>query len=469
MKKSCLLLGIIMGIGVIWAGSTWYCGVQIEKQMDSTLHTANQQLQRLRPGAQLQLVEHSYQRGFFSSQLQLRLALPSEQAQAQNDAAQQLRFIEKISHGPFPFAQFSFKPAIASIHTQLVKNQVTQLLFDAAKGLSPIEVETRLHFNQASQTRIHFQPMDLNLHQQAIKLDDSQILIQSDPHFNQLNYQGQFNQLSLTGGDSDHGVSTLAFNGLTFSGNTHLSAEGMRVGQQHIAAKSINLSNTAMDAIGVSELSYQHNYDSINNKLAGTISYHAADMTYMNQSLGRTDLQLAFANFTTSAVNQLLNTYQSGQLGHDWYESLALALGNNAELDLKHLSLTNQQGSSQLQFKVSLRPLTQNPPQTINVENLIRQYLKQLNITLSVSRPMATELMAHIGQAQGYSASEAQRLADNQVKQLFDLGVMFHLGVIHDDQLHSALTYHDDFVVFNQNKMPLSQFLAQYVPANVNY
>lgn len=471
MKKISLLAGIILSVGVIWTGSARYSGVQIEKHIYEALRSANQQLQRYRPATQLQLVEHSYKRGWFSSEAQIRLVLPTDAAQNNSDISRQLLFSEKISHGPFPLSQlrqFSLMPAFASIRTQLINNQVTHSLFDGAKGHSPLDAETRINYNSSTQTVLHFLPLDLDLQQQSVRYDDSKVVLNSDKQFNQISYQGKFNQFALSGVTSNHEVSTLAFKGLSFSGQSHLSDEGMRVGQQQFAAKSISLNNAAMDAFAVNDVSYQNNFDSNNNKLTGSISYHSADMIYMNQSLGRTVLQLEFANLNTTAVQQLLSTYQNGSNNTDWYQNLALALGNNAELNLKQFTMSNNKGTSQLQFQASLLPVESNPPQTINAENLIRQYLKQLSLQLSISRPMATELMSRISQGEGYSVSQAQALADSQVGQLFALAELFRLGKIHDNQLQSALTYSNDNIVFNQHKMSLTQFIQQYNPENFN-
>lgn len=71
MKKSLVAAGIIVALGVVWTGGSWYTGKQLESRIAEVVQQANAQLQNSAPEAGLELGWQNYQRGLFSSHLQL--------------------------------------------------------------------------------------------------------------------------------------------------------------------------------------------------------------------------------------------------------------------------------------------------------------------------------------------------------------------------------------------------------------
>ncbi|WP_243690040.1 DUF945 family protein, partial [Cronobacter sakazakii] len=71
MKKSLVAVGVIVALGVVWTGGAWYTGKQFEKHVGEMVAEANAQFKRSAPQAGLELSYQDYQRGLFSSHLQL--------------------------------------------------------------------------------------------------------------------------------------------------------------------------------------------------------------------------------------------------------------------------------------------------------------------------------------------------------------------------------------------------------------
>ena len=71
MKKSLVAAGVIIALGVVWTGGAWYTGKQLENRIDDMVQQANAQLQSSAPQAGVELSYQNYQRGLFSSHLQL--------------------------------------------------------------------------------------------------------------------------------------------------------------------------------------------------------------------------------------------------------------------------------------------------------------------------------------------------------------------------------------------------------------
>ncbi len=147
-----------MALGVVWTGGAWFTGKQLEGRIADMVQQANAQLRSSAPESGLELSYQDYQRGLFSSHLQLVVKPIAGQANGWLAAGQSVVLDEVVDHGPFPLASlkaFNLAPAMASVHTTLVKNDASQALFEIAKGDTPFTVDTRI----ASQRR---QPVRLS-------------------------------------------------------------------------------------------------------------------------------------------------------------------------------------------------------------------------------------------------------------------------------------------------------------------
>ncbi len=90
---------------------------------------ANAQLRSSAPESGLELSYQDYQRGLFSSHLQLVVKPIAGQANGWLAAGQSVVLDEVVDHGPFPLASlkaFNLAPAMASVHTTLVKNDASR-------------------------------------------------------------------------------------------------------------------------------------------------------------------------------------------------------------------------------------------------------------------------------------------------------------------------------------------------------
>lgn len=140
MKKSLVAAGIIVALGVVWTGGAWYTGKQLEGRIADMVQQANAQLRSSAPESGLELSYQNYQRGLFSSHLQLVVKPIAGQANSWLAAGQSVVLDEVVDHGPFPLVSlktFNLAPAMASVHTTLVKNDASQALFEIAKGNTP--------------------------------------------------------------------------------------------------------------------------------------------------------------------------------------------------------------------------------------------------------------------------------------------------------------------------------------------
>ena len=149
MKKSVVAVGVIVALGVIWTGASWYTGKQLESRLAEMMTQANSEIKRSAPEAGLELSYQNYQRGVFTSHMQVVVKPVAGNQNAWLKPGQSVVLDEVVSHGPFPLAQlkmFNLIPSMASARTVLVNNEVTKPIFDMAKNESPFEINTRISY-----------------------------------------------------------------------------------------------------------------------------------------------------------------------------------------------------------------------------------------------------------------------------------------------------------------------------------
>lgn len=162
----------------------------MESHIGEMVTRANQQLNSEFPDSHLQLTQQNFQRGVFSSQVQLVL---QGTTQASEDdplpAGQKVIFNETIDHGPLPFAQlkhFNLIPAAASIHTEIEKNGTVQGLFSLSNGNSPLSADTRLGYDKSSQTDISVKPLQYSDDTGKVSTQASQLHLAVDGEQNNI-------------------------------------------------------------------------------------------------------------------------------------------------------------------------------------------------------------------------------------------------------------------------------------------
>lgn len=149
MKKSVVAVGVIVALGVVWTGASWFTGKQLESRLAEMVAQANGELKRGAPEAGVELAYQNYQRGVFTSHMQVVVKPVAGNENGWLKPGQSVVLDEVVSHGPFPLAQlasFNLIPSMASVHTVLVNNDLTKPLFDLAKNESPFEVNTRISY-----------------------------------------------------------------------------------------------------------------------------------------------------------------------------------------------------------------------------------------------------------------------------------------------------------------------------------
>ncbi|MBZ6390305.1 MAG: YdgA family protein [Pantoea dispersa] len=488
MKKTKVAVGVIVALGVIWTGAAWFTGKQLESHMDEMLQNANSQINAYAPNSRLTLSYQDYQRGVFSSKTKLVI-----QASSQTEdnpllkPGQSIVLNETIDHGPFPFAQLkrgNLIPSMASVHTELENTDAVKKLFELTQGKSLVNADTRVGYSGATDTALHLLPVDYSNAQTGDRLatNGGTLNVSADSKGDKVSLQGDFSSIAVTSNNQLQQPVLFTLNGLKLGGDTHLSPEGVRVGDQTITLDKLDASINGQEGLTLEKLDGKSSFDNKDGKIGGQIDYQVDSISLQKQPFGKAKLAMKFAQFDAQAVKTFSDQYnaqmqdllnQPGVVDDPirYQASVQTILRNNLPTLLKGsptvsvapLSWKNDKGESTFNLNVGF-----NDPATVTGEPqslgaAVDRVLKTLDGKLSINMPMATEVMRHVGLAEGYQGDDAQKLADQQVKGLAAMGQMFRLTQQQDDNITTSLQYANGQVTMNGDKMTLEQFLSRYM------
>ena len=488
MKKTKVAVGVIVALGVIWTGVSWFTGKQLESHMDEMLQNANAQLNAYAPNSRLTLSYQDYQRGVFSSKTKLVVQASSQT----NDnpllkPGQSIVLNETIDHGPFPFAQLkrgNLIPSMASVHTTLENTDAVKKLFELTDGKSLVTADTRVGYSGATNTALNLLAVDYNNAQTGDRLatNGGTLNISADSKGDKVSLDGEFSSIAVTSKNQVDMPVLFTLNGLKLNGDTHLSPEGVRVGDQSIALDKMNASINGQEGLSLEKLNTTSAFDNKDGKIGGTLDVNVGNITLQKQPFGEAKLAMKFAQFDAQAVKSFSDTYnaqmqdllnQPGVVDDPirYQASIQTILRNNLPtllkgaptLSIAPLSWKNDKGESSFNLNVGFNDPASVTGEAQSLGAAVDRVLKSLDGKLNINMPMATETMRHVGLAEGYQGDDAQKLADQQVKGLAAMGQMFRLTQQQDDNIVTSLQYGNGQVTMNGDKMTLEQFLSRYM------
>lgn len=488
MKKTKIAVGVVVALGIIWTGGAWFTGKQLEKHMDTLVQNANSQLNNVAPDSRLKVSYQDYQRGLFSSTAKLVIQASSQtEDNSLLKPGQSIVFDEKIDHGPFPAAQlkkFNLIPSMASVHTVLDNTEAVKGLFDLTKGESVIQADTRIGYSGGTSTAIKLIPVDYQNAEsgQRFAWNGGTINVDADAKGDKVSLDGDIDSIAVTTKNQMDMPVLFTLNGIKATANTHLSPQGVRIGDQGIDLKKLTASVNGQEAITLEGLKGNSSFDSDDKAVSGQIDYTLDNLKMQNQSFGQGKLSMKLSQFDGAAlktfsenynaqVQALLNQpgiaedpqrYQQG-MNQILVANLPTLLKGDPVITVAPLSWKNAKGESNFNLSVHFKDPATATAEPQNINQAADRVLKALDGKLVISMDMATELMTHVAMAEGNPQDQAAKLAEQQVKGLAAMGQMFKLTTQQDNNIVTSLQYGNGQVTMNGEKMPLDQFLSRYM------
>lgn len=490
MKKSLVAVGVIIALGAVWTGASWYTGKQLAQRIDTVTAELNKQVQQAYPNSGLKVVYRDYQGGVFSSTFALVLQADSNAAGTPAlTPGTEIVMNETVSHGPLPLAnlkKFNLIPALASVHSEIANTEATKSLFDLLQGQPFFSAETRVAFNGDSASVISLRPLDLAENDGKFQFSGSDISLDLSSDLRAGRISGNVAKVVMEKVNPQGDKELVTVEGLALQGDSQRGKFDLNNGTGLVSIKSLAIVPQNGESVSFNNFVVKSSSREDDKNLSGEFSIALDAMLMKDRNLGSAQFNLAFSQLDGEGAKQFVQAYQklsaelitSGAnadptefnhlLGLTFMQHLPQLLKGNPSVSISPISWKNAKGESTFNLVLDLTNPVQTTPLSPEAQSdeeaLIRRSVKKLDITFNAPMPMLAEAMVQVG-GQPQSDEERKQLtasALEQVKLFAGIGEMNQMTVTKDDAITSALHYADNQIDFNGRKLTLAEFIAPF-------
>nr|WP_318381850.1 YdgA family protein [uncultured Enterobacter sp.] len=486
MKKTLVAAGVIVALGVIWTGAAWYTGKQLESRIADMVSQANAEIKNTAPETGVELAYQNYQRGLFSSHVQLIVKPVAGSENVWLKPGQSVVLNESIGHGPFPFAQlkkFNLVPSMASVKTTLVNNDVSRPLFAMSKNESPFEVNTRIGYGGDTHSDISLKPLNYEKEGEKVAFSGGEFQLSADRDGNEISLSGEA-QSGLVDAVNEYGQRVqVTFNNFKSDGTTKRASFNERVGNQKATMEkmAVSVEGKEMAVLEGMDLTAKTEVAPDNKTVNSQIDYALNSLKVQNQNMGSGKLTLKVGQIDGQAWHQFSQQYNAQtkallaqpevvqnpdlyqqKATEAFFSALPLLLKGEPVITVAPLSWKNEKGETAFNLSLFLKdPATaKGEPQTLAQE--VDRSVKSIDSKLTIPVDMATEFMTQVAKLEGYQQADAAKLASQQVKGLAAMGQMFRITTLENNVISTSLQYANGQVTLNGQKMPLEEFVGMF-------
>ncbi|WP_410750552.1 YdgA family protein [Citrobacter sp. U14242] len=486
MKKSLVAAGVVVALGLVWTGGAWYTGKKLETHLAEMVTQANDQIKRYSPEAGIELSYQNYQRGVFSSQLQLVVKPIAGQENAWLKAGQTIVLDETVDHGPFPLTQLkslNLIPAMASVRTILVNNDVTKPLFDIAKGESPFVINSRISYSGDTRSDLSLKPLNYEKSDEKVTFSGGEFQFTADKDGNAVSLTGAAQNGQVNAVNEYDQKVQITFNNLTTEGSSSVASFGERIGDQKLSLDKLSISVEGKELAVLEGMGIDGKSDLINDgkTVNSQLDYTLNSLKLQGQDLGSGKLTLKVGQIDGEALHQFSQQYSAQtkalmsqidvvqnpelyqqKVTEAFFNALPILMKGEPVITIAPLSWKNAKGETTFNLSLLLKDptATKEEPQTLAQE--VDRSVKSLDAKLTIPVDMATEFMTQIAKIEGYQQEQAAGLAKQQVNGLAAMGQMFRITTMQDNTIASSLQYTNGQVTLNGQKMPLDEFVGMF-------
>ena len=486
MKKSLVAAGVVVALGIVWTGGAWYTGKKLETHLAEMVTQANDQLKRFSPEAGIELNYQNYQRGVFNSQLQLVVKPIAGQADSWLKPGQSIVLNEPVDHGPFPLAQLkslNLVPAMASVKTTLVNNDVTKPLFDIAKGESPFVINSRISYSGDTRSDLSLKPLNYEKGDEKVAFSGGEFQFTADKEGNAVSLTGNAQSGVVNAVNEYDQKVQMTFNNLKTEGSSSIASFGERIGDQKLSLDKLSISVEGKELAVLEGMGIDGKSDLINDgkTVNSQLDYTLNSLKLQGQDMGSGKLTLKVGQIDGEALHQFSQQYSAQtkalmaqidvvqnpelyqqKVTEAFFNALPILMKGEPVITIAPLSWKNAKGETAFNLSLLLKDPTANTeePQTLAQE--VDRSVKSLDAKLTIPVDMATEFMTQIAKIEGYQQEQAADLAKQQVNGLAAMGQMFRITTMQDNVIGSSLQYANGQVTLNGQKISLDEFVGMF-------
>ncbi|CAQ84248.1 MULTISPECIES: YdgA family protein [Photorhabdus] len=479
MKKSLVAVGVIVALGAIWTGASWYTGKQIEQHIGPAVALANAELEKAFPETGLVLQSKDFQRGVFSSDVRLVLKVKEGIKNAEIKPGEEISIKSVIDHGPFPLAQvkkFTLIPSAASVHSELENSEALKPLFEVTKGKSLFTADSRISYSGDTISDVDIIPVDFAENGAKFNFSGAKLTSDLSHGLKDISLTIKSDQLTINKNDENFVVK-----GIDLDLSNKKGKFDIYVGDQNIKIQEISLKGITNQDIVLSGLKMGSNISEDETNLKGKITYSLDGFKLKDIDFGSGTFAITADRLDGAAVRKFTQAYNdatakslaSGDLSSDAadtaiidaiFSNLPILLKNNPQFGIEPLTWKNTKGESTINYKVSLKnlPKDKSSLSSMKTEEAIRTLIQDMSLNVTLPKPMVLEFATQASLVNGMDKGRAEENAEQQVKQLEQLGKLFRITTVDDNAISIKFNYADGKVEMNGEKMSLPKFMSEY-------
>ncbi|MBN3188825.1 YdgA family protein [Pectobacterium brasiliense] len=494
MKKSLVAVGVIVALGAVWTGASWYTGKQVAQQIDGFTDTLNTKLKQAYPNAGLKVVYRDYKGGVFSSTLSYVLQADGSIGTAEGAKilapGEELVFNETVSHGPFPLAQlkkFNLVPAMASVHTELANTPAVKAWFELTKDKPFFTAETRVAYSGDTQSLVTLAPIDHQSPEQKFSFSGAEALVDIGHDLRSSKLDTTISSVKMERKNAWGQTENVDLTDFSIKGTNQKGKFDLDLGDGNLSFKAMTFTVEGGEPVTLNDFSLQSSATEDDKNLAGKLAVTLGSLVIGDRNLGSGNVNMSISQLDGAGAKQFFTAYQEkvqkllqdpAAMDPDTYQHeiamsvlqyLPQLLKGNPSIAISPISWKNSKGEGTFTLALDLTDPLQstdkaNDATLSDEEKIIRQSVKKLDAKLNVPLDMLAELMVQAGPkpANDEEQKQATEMAQQQANMMADIGQMNQLSVTKDNAITSSLNYADGQIDFNGNKISLADFIAPY-------
>lgn len=410
MKKSLVAVGVIVALGVVWTGASWYMGSKIESRLQQETERANVQLAQLAKenqlGIDVKLEVRDYKKGVFSSNANLAVVITKisdpDSDQASDNKPEEILMATDIAHGPFPLsdlAKFNLAPKLAAVDSTLVNNETTKELFKLTKDKSIVGSHTSLGFDGSASGEVTISAIDFTEDKDKVKTTPITIAFSSDKDATKIATSIKSDEMIITNRDTE--VFTIKNINGTISG-TKVNNDQYLFNEQSLKLAEIShVSDDKASNFSLKDMSITTKSDIKDKLFYASQSYDFKSLTIGGLEFGAGKLAYSIDKANTDAMLLLTKAYNNSLLPWNKYnydssdmieQAVRDVLEKGLVFRIDDASLTNTKGTTKLNFAIDLNAFSIKDLDSVkDPAELFNKLFKNIKLNVDLSMPMLTE------------------------------------------------------------------------------
>ncbi|HHR6129838.1 TPA: YdgA family protein [Providencia alcalifaciens] len=433
MKKSLVAVGVIVALGAVWTGASWYTGSKVEAELNKVITNSNAFITANNPSADVVFKLENYKRGVFSSQADIVIT-------STTSADENIVFNADISHGPLPLSQvakFNLMPKLGAVNVELANTKATKELFEATKGKPFMHGSAVIGYSKNVDSSIELIPLEYTKDDGKFSFSGAKFDIATGSDLSTVDASLVTDSLVIS---STKEEGSITMKGLKLLSNVTKSQHGFYTGTQSfvIADTDVSIPETKFS---FKNLDVSSDTSINGDDVKGNISYKISDVKALEQNLGSGELTVAIEKLDAKALGKFVEQYN---------QALAdgLATGNPGEVSekiaMQMMTTTlpelmkskpvftmspfywkNDAGQSSIDLSITFNKWNQDEITALAMQNKVDEAFKQLitsfDFSMKLNKPMIIESMTQAMILDGGVAvsAEDKKAVQEQVSEEF--------------------------------------------------